>query len=229
MSEAVHFLVAEECRQLGLRAGAVVFRDLHVGPASAELHAELAREAERIRARYADAQAVRASPEAACFQELLRKVGVNPRKEPPSLEKLLTFALRRGDLPRINSLVDAYNLVSVRTSLSLGAHDLDRIALPITLRLLAASESFIPLGRDTPVPVAAGEYGYVDGAGRILCRLDILQAEFSKVTEATTRALLIIEGTAAHPSALLGRALEDAAAQVIRFCGGTADIVALPD
>ena len=37
------------------------------------------------------------------------------------------LALRRGDLPLINSLVDAYNLVSVRSLCSLGAHDLDKM------------------------------------------------------------------------------------------------------
>src|SRR5262249_39646434 len=141
---------------------------------------------------------VRSAPEVAHFQELLRKAGVNPRREQPSLERLLTFALKRGDLPAVNNLVDAYNLVSVRSGCSLGAHDLDRITLPVTLRLLDGTESFVPLGRDGPEKVVSGEYGYVDGANRVLCRLDILQAEFSKVTADSRNVLLIVEGTAAH-------------------------------
>jgi len=67
-----------------------------------------------------DASAIRALPEVVAFQELLRQVGVNPRREQPSVEKLLNFALKRGDLPAINSLVDAYNLVSIRSFCSLG-------------------------------------------------------------------------------------------------------------
>src|SRR4029077_12602359 len=125
------------------------------------------------------------------FHDVLRKVGVNPRKDQPSLERLLAFALKRADLPAVNSLVDAYNLVSLRSSCSLGAHDLDRIALPVSLRLLTGEESFTPLGTDRPAPVTAGEYGYVDASNRLLCRLDVLQADFSKVTEATVNALLI--------------------------------------
>lgn len=222
------FIVEEECLRLGLRAGAVIFHDLRVTESAAELRAEAVRTAAAIRARFADAAAVRSSPEVAPFQELLRQVGVNPRKEPPSLEKLLTFALRRGDLPAINGMVDAYNLVSVRWSLSLGAHDLERIVLPVSLRLLSGQEPFTPLGRDVPVPVAAGEYGYVDARGRVLCRLDILQADFSKVTSATVHALLIIEGTAAHPPEVFRSSFADAIQQITRACGGTAQIVAQP-
>ena len=57
--------------------------------------------------------------------------------------------------------------------------------------------------------VKAGEFGYVDGQNRLLCRLDVLQADFSKVTEAARNVLLIVEGTAAHPAELLRRTVED--------------------
>src|SRR2546423_445759 len=99
------FLVAAECWQIGLRAGAVVFRDLHVTATDPALRAAIVREADAIRARFPDPAAVRALPEVTQFQELLRQVGVNPRRDQPSVERLLTFALKRGDLPAINSLV----------------------------------------------------------------------------------------------------------------------------
>src|SRR5262245_23980336 len=162
------FLVSEECVQLGLRAGAILFRNVHVAAASPALRAEIASEVQAIRTKFASPDVVRALPEVIGFRELLRKVGVNPRKEQPSVERLLGYALKRGDLPAINSLVDAYNLVSVRSVCSLGAHDLDRIALPVQLRFLTGRESFVPLGRDTPTAVVAGEYGYVDAADRLL-------------------------------------------------------------
>jgi DNA/RNA-binding domain of Phe-tRNA-synthetase-like protein len=222
------FVVAEDCVRLGLRAGAVVFRNVRVIAADPALRAEIAQEAQAMRARFADPAAVRSTPEVVHFQELLRKVGVNPRREQPSVERLLTFALKRGDLPAVNSLVDAYNLVSVRSLCSLGAHDLDRIALPVTLRLLTARESFTPLGRDAPVPVVPGEYGYVDARDRVLCRLDILQADFSKVTTQTTNVLLIVEGTAEHPPEVLRQAFAEATERVTRHCGGTAEVVAFP-
>jgi DNA/RNA-binding domain of Phe-tRNA-synthetase-like protein len=222
------FAVAEECVRLGLRAGAIVFRNVSIVPSLPELRTEIAEQAQAVRDRFADSAAVRTAPEVVRFQEILRKVGVNPRREQPSVERLLTFALKRGDLPAVNSLVDAYNLVSVRSLCSLGAHDLDRIAPPVALRLLTGRESFTPLGRDAPVAVVAGEYGYVDAQDRVLCRLDILQADFSKVTTASRNVLLIVEGTADHGPEQLRQVVADVTEQVTRHCGGTAEVVAFP-
>jgi DNA/RNA-binding domain of Phe-tRNA-synthetase-like protein len=222
------FQVATACVELGLRAGAAVLRGVRVADTGPTLRAEISQEVARLRARCADARAVRALPEVVAFQELLRKVGVNPRKDAPSVERLLTFALKHGDLPAVNSLVDAYNLVSIRSHCSLGAHDLDRLALPVTLRPLTGKETFTPLGEQAPMPVRAGEFGYVDAAGRLLCRLDVLQAEFSTVTSETNNVLLIVEGTAAHAPEALQTALSEAVDRITRHCGGTAEIVAVP-
>jgi DNA/RNA-binding domain of Phe-tRNA-synthetase-like protein len=216
------FVVVEECLQMGLRAGAVVFRDVRIAPAPAELRADIANEIEAVRGRFASAAEVRSCPEVAAFQALHRRVGVNPRKEQSSVERLLTVALKRGELPAINALVDAYNLVSLRTRCSLGAHDLDAVSVPVSLRLLTGRESFTPLGETAPAAVVAREYGYVDAADRLLCRLDVRQADFSKVTEATRNVLLIVEGTAEHEPEVLRRAFEEVIELVTRYCGGTA-------
>jgi len=217
------FAVTEDCIKLGLRAKVVIFRDVHVAEAPPQLRSEIAAAVQTIRARYPDPAAIRLIPEVVHFQEILRKVGVNPRKEQPSVERLLGHALKRGDLPAINTLVDAYNLVSIRSLCSLGAHDLDTIALPVNLRLLTGRESFTPLGRSSPYSVTAGEFAYVDARDRVLCRLDLLQADFSKVTHNTRNAFLIIEATSGHRPELRQRASADATTLITRHCGGTAD------
>ncbi|HMF11557.1 MAG TPA: phenylalanine--tRNA ligase beta subunit-related protein [Gemmataceae bacterium] len=223
------FIVTDDCQRLGLRAGAVVFRDVRIGPRDAALHEAIADEVQSIRARLESPQAIRSLPEVAAFRELLRRAGVNPRREQPSLERLLNYVLKRGDLPAINSLVDAYNLVSIRSCCSLGAHDLDAIELPVSLRLVTAADRFVPLGSDKIVSIPAGEFGYVDARGRVLCRLDVLQAEFSKVTVATTNVLLIAEGTAEHAPPHLRRTAEEVMETVTRYCGGTAEVAAWPE
>jgi DNA/RNA-binding domain of Phe-tRNA-synthetase-like protein len=219
------FLIAEACRQLGLRAAAIVFRDLHIAPGPPELRAEIEQEIQAVRSRFASPSTVRSYPEVAAFQQLHRRVGVSPRKEQSSVERLLLLALKRGELPAINNLVDAYNLVSLRTCCSLGAHDLDAIALPVSLRLLTGQESFTPLGETTPAAVVPGEYGYVDAASRLLCRLDVRQADFSKVTQCTRNVLLIVQGTAEHAPEVLRRVVEDVIELTMRYCGGTAEVV----
>jgi DNA/RNA-binding domain of Phe-tRNA-synthetase-like protein len=222
------FVVSEDCVRLGLRAGAIVFRNVRVTTAGPALRAAIAQEAQAIRATIQGPQEVRLLPEVVSFQEILRRVGVNPRKEQPSVERLLAYSLKRGDLPAINSLVDAYNLVSVRLRCSLGAHDLDRIALPVALRMLTGTETFTPLGGAAEVAVVPGEFGYVEAHGRVLCRLDLLQAEFSKVTADTVNALLIVEATVSHAPEVLRQAFTEVTELVTRHCGGTAAVLALP-
>lgn len=222
------FAVTIECRRLGLRAGAILFRDLTVSEAKPELRQAVAREAEKLRQRFDAAATIRAIPEVQGFQALLRQVGANPRREQPSVERLLHYALKRGTLPAINSLVDVYNLVSVQRLCSVGAHDLDRITPPISLQILTGSEAFTPLGSAAAEPVRPGEFGYVDGAGRVLCRLDVRQAEFSKVTSQTRNAVLIVEGTAAHSSVQLAAACTEAISAITHYCGGTAETLVVP-
>jgi DNA/RNA-binding domain of Phe-tRNA-synthetase-like protein len=222
------FRVAKECVDLGLRAGAIVFRNVYIADASPALRAEAAAAVEAVRARFADPAAARAAPEVVAYHDILRAVGANPRREPPSVDKLLTLALKRGHLPVLNNLVDAYNLISLRSLCSLGAHDLDIIAVPVELRLLTGNETFTPLGRNEPQAISPGEYGYVDAKDRVLCRLDVVQAEFSKVTANTRNVLLIIEGNTTHSTEFLLQVFSETAELVTRHCGGSAEIAAQP-
>jgi len=81
----VNFIVAEECIKLGLRAGAVLFRNVQVGAASPAFRSEIVEEIKVIRAKFASPDLVRSTPEVAGFREILRKVGINPRREQPSV------------------------------------------------------------------------------------------------------------------------------------------------
>src|SRR5207253_1115275 len=106
------------------------------------------------------------------------------------------------------------------------AHDLDTIRLPVALRLFTGREAFTPLGREGAEKISAGEFGYVDAAERVLCRLDVRQAEFSKVTADTANVLLIVEGTNSHAPEMIRRAFDDVIDLVTHHCGGKAEIVA---
>lgn len=216
-------VVSPECHQLGLRARGIVLRGVRVAAASPALRAEIDEEGRRLQQELATPAAIRALPEMVAHYAILRRVGVKPRSHPPSTQKLLEFALRRGTLPSVNILVDAYNLQSLRSRCSLGAHDLERIALPVALRLFTGDESFRPLGSTHDELVVAGEFGYVDAQNRVLCRLDSLQADFSKVQGETTAVLLIVEATTATPTDELNCHCAEAAQSIVRHCGGAID------
>ncbi|MDP6445335.1 MAG: phenylalanine--tRNA ligase beta subunit-related protein [Pirellulaceae bacterium] len=212
------FRVTDECLELGLRARAIAFAGVKIAPAPPGLRSTIDGEADRIRRQFADVAAIRELPEIERVGQVLRSVGVKPRRNPPSSQKLLEYAWKRGTLPSINDFVDTYNLMSLRTQCSLGAHDLDLVDAPIELRIFRGDEVFRPLGSEADKDVKRGEFGYVDGRNRVVCRLDSLQAEFSKVTAATARVLLIVESTTAHSDERLDAIVEQTVIALQQHC-----------
>jgi DNA/RNA-binding domain of Phe-tRNA-synthetase-like protein len=92
------FRIDEACLQWGLRAGAIIFRNLRIAPAPPELRAEIDREIREVRSQFASPSAVRSCAEVAAFQQLHRRAGVSPRKKQSSVERLLLFGGKQRPL-----------------------------------------------------------------------------------------------------------------------------------
>lgn len=158
-------------------------------------------------------------PILADFQRLHAAVGVDGSVV-ASPQALLATVRRIRRLPRISLLVDIYNLVSIETRLSLGAHDLARVHGDISLRLADGSERFVPLGTSEPQPVKKGEYCYIDGASDVLCWLEVRQGDKTKLSLETREAMFMIQGNRAASVPYL-RAAHDRLVELIqRFCCG---------
>lgn len=181
-----------------------------------------------LREQYAVPGFVRDDLVLAGFRELHTRVGRSNRRFVASPEALVGRFVRTGALPRVNLLVDIYNLVSLKTRLALGAHDLAHVVGGVTLRLADGSEGFHPLGAPAPEPVFAGEYGYIDGANDVLCRMEVLQVEKTKVTLDTTAAFYIVQGNMHTPGIAVRAAADELIALTARFCGGAAHCLSAP-
>jgi DNA/RNA-binding domain of Phe-tRNA-synthetase-like protein len=162
------------------------------------------------------------------YRRLHERVGVGGRKNLASPEALLRLLIKRSQLPRVNLLVDVYNLVSVETRLSMGAHDLAHVTGDVVLRLTDGSEHFHPLGAAAGEPVRPGEYAYVDGANEVLCRLDVRQSNRTKLGVDTTDCLFIVQGNEATSAEVLRQGTERLLERIGRFCGGTRQVLSAP-
>ena len=80
---------------------------------------------------------------------LYRRFGVDPTRVRPASEALLR-RVRRGDpLPRINSLVDVANIMSLRLQVPVGLYDLERIeGEELVIRLGAVGEGYAGIGKE---------------------------------------------------------------------------------
>ena len=223
------FEVSGDCQRLGLRAGALVLRGVQISASSELLRRRIDDGLLSLQDQYRDLSEVRAQPAVAEFREIHRRVGANPRKQPPSVQSLLQYALKQESLPRINNLVDIYNLLSVQTCFSMGAHDLDRLSLPVVLQTLRGGEEFTPLGSSTSRTLSPGDFAYVDAQRRVVCWRDVQQADFSKVVERTKNVLLIIEGNTAHTGEDFANVFDRSTEWITEWCGGSAEIAHFPN
>jgi DNA/RNA-binding domain of Phe-tRNA-synthetase-like protein len=159
------------------------------------------------------------------FHILHDRAGVKRRKNIPASENLIRFLNKHGDVFFINQAVDIYNIISMKSKLALGAHDIDRVDGNVTLRFTDGTERFVPIGQSEPVSNNPHEYSYCDDANEVLCRLEIRQVEKTKVDEKTTNAFYIIQGNEATDNELLLATARKILDETIKYCGGKGRII----
>jgi DNA/RNA-binding domain of Phe-tRNA-synthetase-like protein len=131
------------------------------------------------------------------WRQAYRGFGVNPKRARPSVDALL----RRGDLPEINRVVDAYNLISVRFELPIGGEDLDAYDGPARLVRATGDEPFDTV-KDGEAAVGhpdAGEVIWRDDTGVTCRRWNWRQCTRTRITEQTKNALFILERLEPYP------------------------------
>lgn len=116
-------------------------------------------------------------------------------------------------------MVDAYNITVCHTRLALGVHDLDRLNGDIIFRLSPGGEPFRPVGSDSIKHTAPGDYLYADDA-RVLAWLDSKDSDEVKLDLTTRNVLMVVQGTSRTSRAQTRAAVEDAARNIVMFCGG---------
>jgi DNA/RNA-binding domain of Phe-tRNA-synthetase-like protein len=159
------------------------------------------------------------------FRELHTKVGRSNKDYPASPEVLIKNLLERDRFPRINAVVDLYNIVSLSTQLALGAHNIEKINGNVTLRLTDGKEKFLPLGSTDLIKVLPGEYAYCNDDNTIICRLEVLQVEPTKITEDATDIFFIIQGNANTTDEYVRNAAQQLRELITRFLGGTSSLL----
>jgi DNA/RNA-binding domain of Phe-tRNA-synthetase-like protein len=81
---------------------------------------------------------------------LYRQFGIDPTRMRPSSEALLRRLKKGEPLPRINSLVDVANAMSVQLQVPVGLYDLGKVAGDeLVVRLGAEGESYTGIGKES--------------------------------------------------------------------------------
>ena len=214
----MRFKITDEVRRLGVRGAFAVLSDLHNRAYHPDFELYRRELTERLRDELAP-DFVDSDPVLRGFRELHDAVRRSNRRFPSSAEALVTLFQRKGLIPSINPLVDVYNGVSLETRLSLGAHDVARVAGDITLRITDGSERFVRTRRRA---ARVGQSRRILLRGRQ--RRGIVPARAQAVrkdqADRASCAFYIIQGNARTSHAMLEQALRRLVDLTRRFCGG---------
>lgn len=158
-------------------------------------------------------------PAVAPWRAAYARFGAKPAKFRSSIESLLRSA-QSGRLRAISPLVDLYNTVSLRHQLPCGGEDLQAIVGDVALTRAGGGEPFRTIGAEADDPPPTGEVIYADEAGAICRCFNWREADRTKLTAATTDALLVIETLGSHQPGQLEAALANLATLVDEHLGG---------
>ena len=174
---------------------------------------------QEIQAAY-DLENLKDRPILRAYRDFFWKLGVDPTKTRPAAEALIRRLLRGKPLPRINTLVDAYNLASIKTEIAIAAFDSDKIRGELTMRYAETGEEFLGIGMKTPLQLNGREI-VISDEKKLLAVYPYRDAEDTKVTEATRNVLLLFCGVPGIPMQKLLEAKDVTLKFVTKFCGGT--------
>lgn len=202
----------------GVRIGVVVASGVDNTGTHPEL-AHLLGEAQRRVPRELAGSAVAQLPHVAPWREAYRTFGAKAKQHPSSLENLLRRTLKGEPLRSVNPLVDLYNVVSLSHLVPVGREDVNALQGNLRLRFAGDAEPAVTLlGEREPRAPKPGEVIYADAVGAVCRRWNWKEAERTKLTAATTHAVLVVEALPPVGAQQLEDALRHLAELTRRFC-----------
>jgi DNA/RNA-binding domain of Phe-tRNA-synthetase-like protein len=199
--------------------GVIVAWDIDNATQHPEILAGLRQEEARVRELFAG-KTVTEHPHVAAWREAYRQFGAKPKDHPSSIENLVRRVAKGHSIPQINPLVDLYNTVSLKFLLPAGGEDLDRTQGDV--RLTVAGEGEAPvrlLGEPEERPPYPGEVLYKDDLGALCRRWNWKEADRTKLTPETRRAILVLEGLPPVGREEIAEALDALATRIHAHCG----------
>jgi DNA/RNA-binding domain of Phe-tRNA-synthetase-like protein len=163
---------------------------------------------------------LREHPTFRAYRDFFWRVGVDPTKTRPAAEALIRRLLHGRPLPKVNTLVDSYNIASVDTAVALAAFDEDELIGELLLREAKTDEKLLGIGMEKPITLKGGEVLVTD-AEKIIAIYPYRDADACKISNDTTRVTLLVCGVPNIKDETLDYASYIVVKYVTMFCGGS--------
>ena len=200
----------------GLDAYLVEVGGLHVRERDERLDAFVPELVQEFRSRL-KLETLKDEPHLRAYRDFYWRVGLDPTKIRPASEALLRRVLQGKELPRINTLVDAYNLASMTTHIAIAAFDGAHTHGEIRMRLARAGEEFLGIGMEAPVVLKGVEVVCEDDEG-LVAIYPYRDSHRTRATTATTDTIFMTCGVPGIERPALVEAAQTTREFVERFC-----------
>lgn len=216
----MHLTISEEISQSFVGLGVVVslVTNVKVGKTSSDLDSFVFRSVELVKNSFS-LQNLTSHPLVRAYRDFFWRMGIDPTKTRPSAEALIRRVLQGKEFPRVNTLVDVYNVVSLKKLVPIAAFDADKISERLVMRMARHGEEFHGIGMDKPC-VLEGKEVVVEDGEKLIAVYPYRDAEVTKVTEKTTRTVLMVCGVPGVSVDYLQETSAELVEVVRDFCGG---------
>jgi len=204
----------------GFIAGVVLAKGIDNNGETPEIN-EILREVERkVVSGFSQFESPGRHPHIIPWREAYKKFGSDPHRYRCSSEALVRQVLKGNNIKHINNVVDLYNYISLKYTLTVGGEDSDKIEGDLILDFAKGDEPFIRLGGTEDGPPSSGEVVYKDEKGVICRRWNWREADRTKLTRDTENAVIVIDGL----PPIQGKTVETAAKELVdlvkKYCNG---------
>jgi len=184
---------------------------------SAELEKFKVEVTRQVRQEY-DLDSVKDHPTFRAYRDFFWNIKIDPTKIRPATEALIRRILTGKTLPCINTLVDAYNLASIKSRIALATFDADKLEGDLLMRFAEENEQFYGIGMERPLILKGGEI-VVSDEEKLVAVYPYRDADSTKVTEGTENITVVVCGVPGIPKRDLEYASKVAREYINRFCG----------
>lgn len=153
------------------------------------------------------------------YRNFFWKIGIDPTKIRPAAEALIRRTVAGKGIPKINTLVDAYNLASIETGIAFAAFDTDMLDGDLLMRFAEKGEQFQGIGMKK-LFILKGEEIVISNNGKLIAIYPYRDAENTKVTVNTKNVTMITCGVPGINTKILSNATQIACSYIINFCDG---------
>jgi len=200
-----------------------IINDVHIEKENEQIQELKESVYKEVRTKY-NLETLKDNPTVRAYRNFYWKLDIDPTKTRPSGEALLRRVLHGHDLPRISTVVDPYNLASMKTIIPISGFGKDRLNPPLQIRFAKSGETFTGIGMNKSMTLTDKMLVLAD-ENQILCIYPYRDSDHTKITRQTRNVLIVGYGAPGITEQQLKEAVETTISYIKLVSGGETETI----